>query len=51
MWALVFTAGVCVTPCVVVVPRTLPVIDGCEAAWVFFGGVFKVLVPDNWRRW
>ena len=19
----------------------------CEAAWVFFGGVFKVLVPDN----
>jgi hypothetical protein len=23
------------------------VIDGCEAAWVFFGGVFKVLVPDN----
>src|SRR5262244_3763125 len=20
---------------------------GCEAAWVFFGGVFKVLVPDN----
>jgi transposase len=23
------------------------VIAGCEAAWVFFGGVFKVLVPDN----
>ncbi|MGZ6789288.1 MAG: IS21 family transposase [Mycobacteriaceae bacterium] len=22
-------------------------IDGCEAAWRFFGGVFKVLVPDN----
>jgi transposase len=22
-------------------------ITGCEAAWVFFGGVFKVLVPDN----
>ena len=20
---------------------------GCEAAWVFFGGVFKVVVPDN----
>ncbi|HEY2266304.1 MAG TPA: hypothetical protein VGI96_27045, partial [Streptosporangiaceae bacterium] len=20
---------------------------GCETAWVFFGGVFKVLVPDN----
>lgn len=23
------------------------VIAGCEAAWSFFGGVFKVLVPDN----
>lgn len=23
------------------------VIGGCEAAWVFFGGVFRVLVPDN----
>ncbi len=23
------------------------VIAGCEAAWKFFGGVFKVLVPDN----
>ena len=23
------------------------VVDGCEAAWVFFGGVFKVLIPDN----
>ena len=22
-------------------------IAGCEAAWRFFGGVFKVLVPDN----
>jgi transposase len=22
-------------------------IGGCEAAWVFFGGVFKVLIPDN----
>jgi transposase len=22
-------------------------VAGCEAAWVFFGGVFKVLVPDN----
>jgi len=20
---------------------------GCEAAWVFFGGIFKVLIPDN----
>ena len=23
------------------------VIDGCEAAWEFFGGVFAVLIPDN----
>ena len=22
-------------------------IAGCDAAWAFFGGVFKVLVPDN----
>src|SRR5215472_1301834 len=22
-------------------------IAGCDAAWVFFGGVFKVLIPDN----
>jgi transposase len=26
------------------------VIAGCEAAWVFFGGVFKVLVPENVPR-
>ena len=25
------------------------VVAGCEAAWVFFGGVFKVLVPDNMK--
>lgn len=23
------------------------VIAGCEAAWVFYGGVFKVIIPDN----
>ena len=23
------------------------VIAGCQAAWDFFGGVFKVLIPDN----
>ena len=23
------------------------VIAGCEAAWAFFGGVFRVMVPDN----
>ena len=28
--------------------QTLPaVIAGCEAAWAWFGGVFRVLVPDN----
>jgi len=26
---------------------TEAVIAGCEAAWVFFGGVFKSLIPDN----
>ncbi|MDT5029254.1 MAG: hypothetical protein QOE61_5680 [Micromonosporaceae bacterium] len=29
-------------------PQTLEaVIAGCEAAWAFFGGCFKVIVPDN----
>jgi len=23
------------------------VIAGCEAAWAFFGGIFRVLIPDN----
>ena len=23
------------------------VIAGCEAAWLFFGGVFAVVIPDN----
>jgi transposase len=26
---------------------TEAVISGCEAAWAFFGGVFKTLIPDN----
>jgi transposase len=26
---------------------TEAVIAGCEAAWVFFGGVFRTLIPDN----
>jgi len=26
---------------------TEAVIAGCEAAWAFFGGIFKVLIPDN----
>ena len=25
------------------------VIAGCEAAWTFFGGVFKVMIPDNMK--
>jgi hypothetical protein len=27
--------------------KTTDVIAGCEAAWAFFDGVFRVLVPDN----
>lgn len=23
------------------------VTDGCEAAWAFYGGIFRVLIPDN----
>lgn len=26
---------------------TQDVIDGCEAAWTFFGGVFATMIPDN----
>lgn len=26
---------------------TVAVIAGCEAAWDFFGGMFRVLIPDN----
>jgi transposase len=26
---------------------TAATIEGCEAAWAFFGGVFRTLVPDN----
>ena len=26
---------------------TQVVIDGCEAAWAFFGGVFATMIPDN----
>jgi hypothetical protein len=48
-WALVFTA--CYSRhCFVWLSfnQTLEtVIEGFEAAWAFFGGVFKVVVPDN----
>jgi transposase len=26
---------------------TARAIEACEAAWAFFGGIFKVLIPDN----
>jgi len=26
------------------------VIAGCEEAWAFFGGVFRVVVPENVAR-
>jgi transposase len=49
VWALIFTA--CYSRhCFVWLSfrqTTQDVIAGCEAAWVFFGGVFRVLVPDN----
>jgi transposase len=48
-WALIFTA-VFSRHCFVWLSfrqTTEAVIEGCEAAWKFFGGVFKVLIPDN----
>jgi transposase len=51
VWALIFTA--CYSRhCFVWLSfrQTLAdVIAGCEAAWAFFGGVFRVLIPDNLR--
>ena len=48
-WALIFTA--CYSRhCFVWLSfgqTTEAVIAGCEAAWSFFGGVFRVVVPDN----
>ena len=47
--ALVFTAVVS-RYCFVYLTfsqTTVAVIAGCEAAWTFFGGIFKVLVTDN----
>jgi transposase len=48
-WALIFTA-VYSRYCFVWLSfgqRTEEVIAGFEAAWEFFGGVFKVVIPDN----
>jgi len=48
-WALIFTA--CFSRhCFVWLSfrqTTEAVIAGCEAAWSFFAGVFKVVIPDN----
>ncbi len=48
-WALIFTACYSRHCFVWLTLRqtTEAVIAGCEAAWAFFGGVFKVVVPDN----
>jgi transposase len=48
-WALIFTAC-CSRHCFVWLSfsqTTAAVIEGCEAAWQFFGGVFRTVIPDN----
>jgi transposase len=51
-WALIFTA--CYSRhCFVWLSfsqATETVIDGFEAAWAFFGGVFAVVIPENVPR-
>jgi transposase len=49
VWALIFTACFSRHCFVWLTHRqtTDAVIAGCEAAWAFFGGVFKTLIPDN----
>lgn len=49
VWALIFTAVVSRHMFVWLSFRqTLEeVIEGCEAAWAFFDGVFAVIIPDN----
>jgi transposase len=48
-WALIFTA--CFSRHLFVWPTfrqtTEDVIEGFEAAWIYFGGVFAVVIPDN----
>jgi hypothetical protein len=48
-WALIFTAVYSRHSFVWLTFRqtTGAVIAGCEAAWAFFDGVFKVVIPDN----
>jgi len=47
--AWIFTAAVSRHRFVYPIERetTASAIEACEAAWEFFGGIFKVLVPDN----
>lgn len=49
VWALVLTAIVSRHMFVWLTYRqsVADVVAGCEAAWAFFGGVFRVLIPDN----
>jgi hypothetical protein len=51
VWALLFTS-VFSRHCFVWLSHTQAldaVIAGCDAAWEFFGGVFKVVIPDNMK--
>jgi len=47
--ALIFTAVVSrhMFVCLSFQQALATVIEGCERAWEFFGGVFAVLIPDN----
>src|SRR5438477_468758 len=49
MRAWIFTPGVSryrfVHPCLE--ETTASAIEACEAAWEFYGGVFRTLIPDN----
>lgn len=49
VWGLVLTAVVSRHMFVWLTYRqsVADVVAGCEAAWAFFGGVFRVLIPDN----
>ena len=51
LWALIFTAHVSRHTFVWLSWRQEleDVIAGCEAAWAFYGGVFRVIIPDNMK--
>jgi transposase len=50
-WALVFTACYSRHSYVWLTHRQRleDVVAGCDAAWIFYGGVFRVLIPDNMK--